>query len=168
MEFIGRINKRKVYYVQIRNNSAWKSKLPKNDWVAFTIANKEDEELVPPVVKICMDKDVSYTCSAGNLGQMTKLYFDEEISWRGVDYEMRTKKEFDYEHSPLTTAHNNFGEGFWFATTLAFDDNSQIDKVICIDFTKRKVKKHLAELIDKINNDWLPSDEKIELVEYDN
>lgn len=167
MELIGRINKRKIYYVQIRNNSEWKFSLPKNDWVAFTTANKEDEELVPPAVKICMDKNVSYTCSAGILGHMTEQYFDEEISWRGVDYEMRTKKEFDYEKSPITTAHKNFGEGFWFASTLAHDDNFNIDKVVCLDFTKRKVRKHLIDLIQKINNSWLPSDDKVELAKYD-
>lgn len=168
MELIGRINRRKIYYVQIRNNSEWKSSLPKNDWVAFTIADKEDEELVPPTVKICMDKNVSYTCSAGTLAHWTENYFDEEIAWRGVDYEMWTKKEFNYEKTLVTTAHKNFGEGFWFASTLAHDDNFDIDKVVCIDFTKRKVKKHLTNLIEKINDGWLPSDEEIELVEYDN
>ncbi|PWJ32495.1 hypothetical protein [Sediminitomix flava] len=168
MELIGRINRRKIYYVQIRNNSEWKSSLPKNDWVAFTIADKEDEELVPPSVKICMDKNVSYTCSAGTLAHWTENYFDEEIAWRGGDYEMKTKQEFDYEKSPVTTAHKNFGEGFWFASTLAHDDNFDIDKIVCVDFTKRKVKKHLTDLIEKINNGWLPSDEEIELAQYDN
>ena len=168
MELIGRINRRKIYYIQIRNNSEWKFSLPKSDWVAFKIADKEDEELVPPTVKICLDKNVSYTCSAGILAYRTENYFDEEIAWRGVDYEMQTKQEFDYEKSPVTTAHENFGEGFWFASTLAHDDSFEIDKVVCIDFTKRKVKKHLTDLIEKINNNWLPSDEKIELAKYDN
>lgn len=167
MECIGRINRRKIYYVQIRNNPNWKSALPNVDWVAFTIADIEDDELVPPAVKICMDKNVSYTCSAGNLGHMTEQYFDEEISFRGVDYEMQNKEEYNYDLAPMTTAHGNFGEGFWFATTFAHDDNFEIDKVICIDFTKRKVRKHLIELIDKINNGWLPSDNDIELAEYD-
>ena len=168
MELLGRINRRKIYYVQIRNNSEWKSLLPINDWVAFTIANKEDEELVPPVVKVSMDKNVSYTCSAGTLAHWTEQYFDEEITLRALDYEMRTKKEFDYEFSPVTTAHKNFSEGFWFAATLAHDPYNEIDKVVCLDFTKRKVKRHLIQLIEKINNSWLPSDEEIELAEYDN
>ncbi|WP_245758225.1 hypothetical protein [Bizionia echini] len=142
--------------------------MPKNDWVVFTIANKEDEELVPPVVKICMDKNVSYTCSAGTLAHWTEQYFDEEITGQALDYEMQTKKEFDYEFSPVTTAHQNFSEGFWFASTLAHDPYNEIDKVVCLDFTHRKVKKHLTVLIDKINNGWLPSDEEIELAEYDN
>lgn len=167
MEFIGNIRQRKIYYLQVRNNERWKHSLPKNDWMVFTIANKEDEELVPPAVKICLDRNVSYTCSAGGLAYMTEEYFDEEITWRGVEYEMKTKKEFDYEFSPVTTAHNNFGEGFWFAATLANNDDYGIEKVVCLDFTKRKVRKHLTQLIEQINNGWLPSDEGIELAKYD-
>jgi hypothetical protein len=168
MELLGRINRRKIYYVQVRNNPEWKNSLPKNDWIVFTIANKEDEELVPPAVKICMDKNVAYTCSAGTLAHWTEQYFDEEITGRALDFELRTKKKFDYEFSPVTTAHQNFSEGFWFATTLAYDGFKETDKVVCLDFTKRKVKKHLTDLIEKINTGWLPSDEEIELAEYDN
>ncbi|WP_405605931.1 hypothetical protein [Polaribacter sp. Asnod1-A03] len=167
MELIGRINRRKIYYVQIRNNSDWKFSLPKNDWVAFTIANKEDEDLVPATVKICMDKNVAFTCSAGTLALSTENYFDEEIAFRALDYEMRTKNEFDFENTPITTCHQNFSEGFWFSAIAAHDSDKVIDTIVCLDFTKRKVKRHLIELIEKINNGWLPSDEEIELAEYD-
>lgn len=158
MEFIGQIKRRKIYYVQIRNNSEWKSKLPNNDWLAFTITNEEDIELIPPAVKTCLDRNVLYTCSAGDSAHFAELYFEDEICMRGVDYEIRTKKEYDYNLSPMTTAHTNFGEGFWFATTLASADTSEIDKVICLDFTEKQVKRHLTELIKKINSGWLPSD----------
>ena len=93
MEFLGRIQKRKIYYVQVRNNPQWKSSLPNKDWVVFTIANKEDEELVPPAVKVCLDKSVCYTCSAGTLAHRTEDYFDEEIHLRAINYEIETKKE---------------------------------------------------------------------------
>ena len=56
VELIGRIERRKIYYLQIRNNWEWKKYLPKKDWVAFTIADKEDEKLVPSMVKTCFDK----------------------------------------------------------------------------------------------------------------
>ncbi|MEH6682520.1 MAG: hypothetical protein V7724_18410 [Sediminicola sp.] len=167
MELIGRIHRKKIYYLQIRHNPEWKNSLPNKDWLAFTIANKEDEELVPPTVKICMDKEVSYTCSAGTLAHWTEQYFDEEINLRALDHEMRTKEAYDHNQAPVTTAHQNFSEGFWFATTLAHDPYKDIYKVVCLDFTKLKVKRHLTELIDKINNGWLPSDEEIELAEYD-
>lgn len=111
---------------------------------------------------------MTYTCSAGELAGLTEQYFDEEIGWRGVQQEEKTGKEYDYEQLPITTMHRNFGEGFWFASTLAYDRDKEINKVVCIDFTTRKVKKHLTELVEKINNGWLPSDEEIELAEYDN
>jgi len=77
LELIGKIKRRKIYYVQVRNNPELKFSLPKNDWLAFTIANQEDEELVPPIVKACMDKKVSYTCSAGNLAHRTEFYWSQ-------------------------------------------------------------------------------------------
>lgn len=168
MELIGRINYRKIYYLQVRNNPHWKTSLPKSDWVAFIIANEEDEELIPPVLKVCINNDVSYTCSAGTLADKTENYFDEEISWIAVDYELQTKLEFDYGKSPSTIAHRNFSEGFWFASTLAYDAHFEIDKVVCIDLTKKKVQKHLIELIERINQGDLPSDEEIEFPQYDN
>lgn len=167
MELIGQIEERKIYYLPIRNNSTWKKNMPKRAWIAFTIANEEDEELVPQIVAECLNRNVSYTCSAGNSAYMTEGLFDDEIVLRGIEYEMRTKKEFDYEYSPVTTAHKNFGEGFWFAARLASDDNFDIKKVVCVDFTKKKVKNYLIDLIKKINKGWLPSDNAIEMAEYD-
>ena len=32
--------------------------------------------------------------------------------------------------------------------------------MIYIDFTRQEVESHLINLIDKINNDWLPSDKE--------
>jgi len=155
MELIGRIKRRRIYYVQIRNNPDWKTSLPKQDWVAFTIANKEDEELIPPIVKVCLDNNVRLTCSVGNHASMTEEYFDEEISWRRVEYEMKAAKKFE---RLVTTAHKNIGEGFWFAANTIYDDNFEINKVVCLDMTKRKLKKQIIELVEKINNGWLPND----------
>lgn len=148
MELIGRIQRRKIYYVEIRNNSDWKKSLPKKNWIAFTIANQEDEELVPPMVTVCLNKKVSFTCSAGDYAEMTEFFFDEEISWRAFDTEMQT--EIDYV--PITSAHDNFEDGFLFATTVAGIDKSNLEKVVCIDLTKKKVKNQLINFIEKINS----------------
>jgi hypothetical protein len=167
MERIGKINDREIFYISIRDNLNWLNLLPIDKWVAFTISDNEDKEMLNDCTIGILDKNVTYTCSAGELGSLTEDYFDQEIGWRGVQYEEKTGKEFDYDKSPMTTMHRNFGEGFWFASTLAYDGEKEIDKVVCVDFTTRKVKQHLIELIEKINNSWLPSDEEIELAEYD-
>lgn len=168
MERIGKINNRDVFYISTNDNSNWLDLLPTEKWVVFTIADKENKEILSESTAKILNKNVTYTCSAGELAGLTEQYFDEEIGWRGVQYEEKSGKDYDYEQSPMTTMHRNFGEGFWFASTLAHDGEKEINKVVCIDFTTRKVKKHLTELIGKINNGWLPSDEEIELAIYDN
>lgn len=168
MERIGKINDREIFYIPIRDNSEWLSLLPTEKWIAFTIADNEDKEMLHECTIGILNQNVTYTCSAGELASLTEDYFDEEIGWRGVQHEEKTGEKFDHDQSPMTTMHQNFSEGFWFSAVVASDGEKQIDKVVCADFTTRKVKKHLTELIEKINNGWLPSDEEIELAEYDN
>ena len=168
MERIGKINDREIFYISTKDKLEWLDLLPTEKWVVFTIADKENKEILYESTAKILDKNVTYTCSAGELAGLTEQYFDEEIGWRGVQYEEKTGKEYDHEQSPMTTMHRNFGEGFWFASTLAYDGEKEINKVVCIDFTTRKVKKHLTELVKKINKGWLPSDEEIELAIYDN
>ncbi|WP_431137378.1 hypothetical protein [Psychroserpens mesophilus] len=167
MELIGKIGRRKIYYVQIRNNSEWKSSLPKKDWIAFTISNNEDKELIYSAVNVILNKNVLYACNAGEFGSQTEDYFLEEIGWRGVQFKEKTGEEYDYDTSPMTSTHRNFGEGFWFASVLATDGDKLMDKVVCIDFTKRKVRNNLIKLVEKINNDWLPNNKDIELAKFD-
>jgi hypothetical protein len=102
-----------------------------------------------------------------NYKWFTEDIFDEEIVNRAIQDETRTGNPYDYEFSPMTTFHNNFSEGFWFATTFTYDGCKDCDVVVCIDFTTKGVKNHVAELIIKIDNNWLPSDEAFEDPVYD-
>lgn len=165
MKFLGRIQRKKIYYIALREDGNWKHRLPKKDWIAFTIANEEDEELVASSITACLDKNVSYTCSVGEIASRSEDYFDEEFAWRNLDEKFNPKE--DSEDVLMTTFHTNFSEGFWFATVLAMIDNQELEKVVCLDFTKRKVKNYLIELIHKINDGWLPSEKKVEHPVYD-
>ncbi|WP_010137168.1 hypothetical protein [Ochrovirga pacifica] len=167
MKRIGKINEREIFYISTKEELEWPNLLPTEKWVALTIADKENGEILHESTSQILDKNVTYTCSAGELSELTEQYFDEEIGWRGVQYEEKTGKKYDYTKSPMTTMHRNFSEGFWFASTLAHNEEKEINKLVCIDFTTRKVKKYLNELVEKINNGWLPSDEEIELAKYD-
>ncbi|MBP6215282.1 MAG: hypothetical protein KA399_03695 [Chitinophagaceae bacterium] len=171
MTKIGELNDRQIFFTNVRVDLHWFDKLPSSNWLAFTIADTADKELLSDTTKKCLDSNVLYTCNAGQLGSDTEDYFDEEIVWRQVQIEERTGKPQDYKTSPMTTSHRNFDEGFWFATTVAnataYDEYIPIDKVVCIDMTQQGVKKYLLELIDKIKNGWLPSDKEIEVPKYD-
>ncbi len=171
MKILGNINDRQIIYFNIRVENSWHSQLPLNNWIAFTIADKEDEYLLNDTIIKCLDNGVSYTCSTGQLGSKTEDYFDQEIAWRETQKEERTGEPADFDKTPMTTFHRKFGEGFWFATTLAYatinDEYLITDKVVCIDFTKQGVESQIKSLIEKINNGWLPSDEQTEQPTYD-
>lgn len=172
MTKIGELNDRQIFYINVRGDLHWFDKLPSSNWLVFTIADTADKELLNDTTKKCLDSNVLYTCSVGQLGSDTEDYFDEEIVWRQVQIEERTGKPQDYETSPMTTFHRNFDEGFWFATTVAnataYDKYIPIDTVVCVDMTERGVRKYLIELIDKIKSSWLPSDNEVEVPKYDN
>ena len=171
MTEIGRLNDRQIFYTNVRADLSWFDKLPSSNWLAFTIADIEDKELLNDTTIKCLDKNVLYTCCAGQLASETEDYFDQEIVWRQVQIEKQTGKPQDYQTSPMTTSHQNFDEGFWFAIqsayATAYDKYVSIDKVICIDMTQCGVKQYLIELIDKIQCGWLPSDNDIEVPKYD-
>ena len=168
---IGEYNDRRIFYSNVRVDLQWFDKLPSTNWLAFTIADTADKDLLSDTTIKCLDKNVLYTCSVGQLRSETEDYFDQEIVWRQVQIEEKTGKSQDYETSPMTTSHKNFDEGFWFAIqsayATAYDKYIPIDKVVCIDMTQQGVKKYLLLLIDKIRNGWVPSDKEVEVPKYD-
>jgi hypothetical protein len=164
---LGHIKYRKILYTNIRADQNWSNTLPTDNWIVFTIADDPDQDLINEAVDLCIDKSVCYVCCAGKLSSLTEDIFDEKIVNRAIQDETRTGKPYDYEFSPVTTSHNNFSEGFWFATFVASDSYKDIDTVVCIDFTTKGVKDQLKELIIKINKNWLPSDETFEDPVYD-
>jgi hypothetical protein len=168
MEPLGEIRDRQILYSNIRADQNWSNALPTENWIVFTIADDLDRELINEAVELCLDKSVCYICCAGRLASLTEDIFDEEIVNRAIQDETRSGKPHDYEYSPMTTSHKNFSDGFWFATTVAHDNYKDIDTVVCLDFTTKGVKDHLIELIIKIKNNWLPSDEPFEDPMYDN
>lgn len=172
LELLGQVGERQIFYCHIRSDEKWFDSISFDNWVAFTIADNDDKQFLHDMAVRCIDKGVCYSCSAGQLASLTEDYFDEEIVWRQVQHEERTGEQQDYEATPMTSFHKNFDEGFWFAVTVAKQIINDVyvtsHQVVCIDCTQLKVRKHLLNLIDKINNGWLPSDDGFEKPGYNN
>lgn len=172
MTEIGIINNRQIFYINIRTDLEWYTKLPSTNWLAFTIADLKDQNLLNDLSLKCLDANVSYVCCVGQLASLTDDYFDEEIVRRQVEIEKRTGKPQDYETTTMTTFHSNFDEGFWFAIYSAFatvyEEYIPIQKIVCLDLTEQGVKKYLLLLTEKMKTDWLPPDEEIVIPKYDN
>jgi hypothetical protein len=168
MEPIGKSNDRQIFYLNTWKDSTSLDNLPKDNWLAFSIGQDSDIERFIKFADKCIENNVLYLCSTGQNSKLFHDTFDKRI------YELKIKKgesinsPDDFENSPLTTWHNNFSEGFWFAITTAHHEIKPIDKIVCLDFTKEGVKRHLINLIEKINNHWLPSDSEYEEPKFDN
>ncbi|MDQ3016412.1 MAG: hypothetical protein M3R25_06820 [Bacteroidota bacterium] len=158
---IGHIYKRQIHYFHIRTDPYWIDKLPVDNWVAYTIADHEDEDLVMKAIPICLDKQVTYTCSAGSLAGFTHISFDIENVKRKFEEAEKDEMEIDNDSVFMTTFDEDISEEFWFAATVAYHPTIVTDTMICLDFTTTGHKAHLIELIRKINAGWLPPDDEI-------
>ncbi|RIY09101.1 hypothetical protein D0T11_13085 [Hymenobacter rubripertinctus] len=68
------------------------------------------------------------------------------------------QQPYDYEFAPVTTAHPDLDEGFWYAVTLA--PNMAVEPVktiFCLDLTGTHPAR-INQLIALINSGWLPPD----------
>ncbi|MBS1595867.1 MAG: hypothetical protein JST90_16255 [Bacteroidetes bacterium] len=151
MEFLGRFNERNIFYISIPNKLSWHERLPDGNWIAFTIANESDRELLVAAIPKCLDRLVSYICCSGQLGKLSEEIFDEEIVVKALGKEIRTSYPFGYNYSPVTTAHNNIQEGLQFAIYGANDEHFAIDKIVCLDFTTENMKERLMKLLVDIS-----------------
>jgi hypothetical protein len=159
---IGQINNRDVFYTNVRVDEDWFKKLPASNWLALTIADYGDEGLLNDTTIKILDNGTCYTWSVGELGSLTEDYFDEEIVWRQVQEEEKTGKPQNYETTPMTIYDDNFANGVWYALISAYaieyDIYLPMDKVVCIDLTKKGYKDKFIELFNKIKNGWIPSE----------
>jgi len=167
LELIGNSNERQIFYSNIWKDDNWLEDLPKDNWLVFPIGQGNDIDSYSKLVDKSIDNNVLYVCAAGQYSELIHDIFDEMIVQKKIENNESVDNEDDFEDSPITTWHNNFSDGFWFAITTAHHGLKIIDKIVCVDFTKQSVKGHLKDLIEKINNGWLPSDEEIEEPIYD-
>lgn len=149
--YIGIVNDRQVFYFDKVQYSAIVDLLPKTDWVLFAIADNEQISMLDRLSKFCLDNGVLYICGAGEAASRIDDAFDLEV----VDRKIAAEDE-NYSDVPMTTWHNNFDEGFWFAATLAYHETLLIDTVVCMNLTEKDYQSRIADLISKINGGWLP------------
>ncbi|MBW8360586.1 MAG: hypothetical protein K0M56_00200 [Kaistella sp.] len=167
MEVIGNVNGRQIIYINIWENINWTDNLPTHNWLVFPVGQGNDVSIYSKLADKSIDNNVLYLCAAGEFCELIHDIFDEVIIAKKIANNESIESPDDFKNSPITTWHNSFSEGLWFATTCANHEEKTIDKIICVDFMKQGVKDHLINLVESINNGWLPSDEENEDPEYD-
>lgn len=136
MEELGEINARKMTYVHIHTGN-WKNNLPTNNWLVLPIGHVKDRMRIEEVIDACLDKGVKYVCALGQECEFIHDVFDDSIVEKRIREGKSVEREADFEYEPMTTWHNDFDEGVWFAIHAAFDDYVDIDRVVFLDMTDK-------------------------------
>ena len=97
-------------------------------------------------------------CALGKAHEVVHLSFDLAIVDDRISAGLSVASQDDFEHSPMTTGHDDFDEGVWFALQVAYDDYKEIRSVVCIDMTHEGQAERLTSLVTAINDGWLPPD----------
>lgn len=142
-------NNREVFYLSFLNDNNWQDKLPNNNWCLFVYGDDWEKSVIEKVAKVCVDKNVCYVCTAGKKSELLHDIFDSAY------YE---KHGYETEDTLMTTCHDNYEEGFWFALIVAHEPKEKINNVICLDLNKKSNYEYNKLLIDKMNKGWLPPD----------
>lgn len=164
MDNIGQIDNKKIYYLSVNKTADWADKLPDKNWLVVPICDNRDTELLDKFAHACLDKNVLYVCAVGQECEWAHDWFDETVLVNRINKKLPISSPDDFDEEPMTTWHNDFDEGLWFAATSAFpsihNEYVYVDKVVCLDLTDKSYKQRLTDLTLKINSGWLPSDDK--------
>ena len=155
MDKLGEYNERLIYYQWI-NDSDWEKDLPYDNWLIMPIGHIRDYDLIKKVSNVCLDKNVIYLCALGDACEMIHDIFDVTVIDKRIEKGLSIDCPNDFDREPMTTWHNDFGEGVWFALTNAFDDYKKINSVVCLDLTECGEKDRLINMIQNIKNGWIP------------
>lgn len=130
--------------------------LPDKIYSLFVIADDKDRRSdYEEMAKFFAYKTVDTISSAGKEYDLIHDIFDRAI----INKEVSEGKDHDHpdflERTAMTNGWDNFDWGFWMTTDCFYDFDS-IDRIICIDFTKRRVKNYLKQIVKAIRKGWSP------------
>lgn len=143
------LNDRKILTVEYSTEKNWFSQLPDKDWLCVLVVNEKPRRYIDEVISKILAKDVCYVCTIGKQCELVHDLIDDEIAFREVEIENR----YLPNHEIMTTWHNDFEEGIWFAIFAAYDNKITINKVIILDMTDGVLMPRIEACISKIRNE---------------
>ena len=135
MKDLGEINSRRLIYIHARTED-WRGNLPTENWLVMPIGDDKDRKGIEAIVESCLHNGVKYVCALGEECEFIHDVFDDSIVNKRIKEGKSVESEEDFEYEPMTTWHNDFDEGIWFAIHSAYDDYVDIDKVVFLDMTE--------------------------------
>ena len=168
MQLLDEINERQIFYIKVYSGEILFDELPINNWLVLPISGEDGNmKSYHLLADNSLNKNVLYACTVGEECELIHDIFDQCIISNKILKGESIESPDDFEDSPMTTWDDNLDEGFWFALYTAFHPTKDINKVVCIDYTKRGLKNHLIDLLKRFHLGWIPSEDEPELLMYD-
>jgi hypothetical protein len=148
MRDLGQKNERQLIYLRTKLDN-WKANLPSSNWLVLPIGHNRDKELINDITDTCLNNGVKYVCTLGQECEFIHDFFDDSIVMKRIDNGLSVEHEDDFEYEPMTTWHNDFDEGVWFAIHAAHDNYVNIDKLVFLDMTDNGELERIERAIEK-------------------
>jgi hypothetical protein len=149
MKDFGQINGRQIKYLKT-DNSNWELKLPTGNWLVIPFGDTKDVKAIGRAANACLDRKVNYVCTIGQACELIHDLFDEKIVERVYVKDQPLDTTIYGEGEPMTTWHNDTGEGLWFSINAAFADKVDIETVIILDMTENGGLDVIEKMLTKI------------------
>lgn len=157
MERLGKINKVDIFYLHWDDpkREFYLEWLPDKVYALFVIGDdvnrKEDYK---KMAEFFVNKRVVEVNSAGKEYDLIHDIFDRAT----IDKEVSEGRDHNHpdflEGTATTNGWENFNEGFWMTTEIYEFD--KLDEIICLDFTKRSIRKYLKQITKIVRKNWIP------------
>jgi hypothetical protein len=138
------INQRTVSLVEYRTDKNWLAELPTQHWLCILVINEKHcvylDELLPKLLL----RNVAWVCTIGRQGEWAHDLLDEEIVVREV------AGLYLPPHQVMTTWHDDFEEGIWFALFAAQGDQEALKQVAIVDLTQGQEQERVTTYLHSL------------------
>ena len=158
MERLGKIDKRNIYYFRWDDEKReyYLENFPKRKWALFVIGAGRLDEDYKLLAEKSVVENLIFMSSAGDECELIHDIFDRVVIQKVKDSGADMDAPDIFEDTAMTVWNTNkFDWGYWAATIDDYCDE-KVKILICVDFTKRGVRKYLLRLTKMIRKRWLP------------
>lgn len=138
------INQRAVSLVEYRTDKNWLAELPTKDWLCVLIINDKHRRYLEEILPKLLLRNVAWVCTLGSQCEWAHDLLDEEIVFREVE------SLYLPTHPVMTTWHDDFEEGIWFALFAAQDNQIALKQVTILDLTQGQERERVTNYLHSL------------------
>ena len=127
------LNNRKISITTYSTQKPWLKQLPDQNWLCILVVDDTPRRYLEEVLPKLLLKNVCWLCTVGRQCELAHDLMDEEIVYQ----EVVASEPCLPKHLVMTTWHDDFEEGVWFAVYAANHHDVTINRVVVLDMTDR-------------------------------